>query len=257
MASGIVTLLTDFGTADPFVGVMKGVILGRHASAQVVDLAHGVSAQDVAEGAFWLERSYGWFPPGTVHVAVVDPGVGTTRAAVAVSAHGHYFVGPDNGILAGVARGGEVRQIQPAVLSLAPPSRTFHGRDVFAPAAAEIARGRPFEEIGPLVELAVGRVVPEPVRSEAGLGGAVVSIDRFGNAITNLGRELLPPGELEVCVADRVIPVVGTYADVGRGEIAAIVSSFDTLEIARRDGSAVEELGLTRGSGLSVRARGS
>ena len=121
MSSGVITLLTDFGTDDPFVGVMKGVILGRFPSARIVDLTHGIAPQDVAHGAFWLERSFRWFPAGTVHVAVVDPGVGTARAALAVRAAGHVFVGPDNGLLAGVIacdRAAEVRAIDITLLGL-------------------------------------------------------------------------------------------------------------------------------------------
>lgn len=255
MTGGVVTLLTDFGAKDPFVGQMKGVILARHRGATLIDLAHGVSPQDVVEGAFWIERSFAWFPPGTVHVCVVDPGVGGARAAVAIHARDHYFVGPDNGLLAGVARGGVVREIDLGAIGVCAPSRTFHGRDVFAPAAAELARGRPFAEIGPERPLTVGAPLPPPRRRADGVAGVVVSVDRFGNVITNIGRELLPPGALEVRAGDAVLPLLGTYADAAPGADLALVSSYETVEIARRDGDAAAALGLARGDEILVRSR--
>jgi S-adenosyl-L-methionine hydrolase (adenosine-forming) len=253
MLSGIVTLLTDFGVKDPFVGVMKGVILGRCRSASIVDLAHGVGAQDVAEGAFWLERCYRWFPEGSVHLAVVDPGVGSERAAVAMAARGHFFVGPDNGLLAGVADGGAVHGIDPAALGVRQPSRTFHGRDLFAPAAAELLRGRSLQELGPSTTL----LVPSPLaaaRREAGeVHGVVVSVDHFGNAITNIGRELLDGiEEPRVHAGARVLELIGTYSELEPGAAGALVSSFETVEIACRDGNAALALGLGRGAAVRV-----
>jgi S-adenosyl-L-methionine hydrolase (adenosine-forming) len=251
MPSGIVTLLSDFGTKDPFVGVMKGVISSRFPQATLIDLAHGVAAQDVVEGAFWLERTFRWFPAGTVHLAVVDPGVGSSRAAIALFAHGHFFVGPDNGLLAGVADGGEARELDPDALDVVDPSPTFHGRDVFAPAAAELARGRPFSELGAPARLAVGRLVPLPRSEGAVVHGVVVSIDRFGNAITNIGRDLVP-ARARVRAHETDLPLVGTYSDLEPGSAGAVLSSFDTVEIACRDGDAASVLRLARGSAVTV-----
>jgi S-adenosylmethionine hydrolase len=252
MTSGIVTLLTDFGTKDAFVGVMKGVILSRFPGATLIDLAHGIEAQDVVEGAFLLEKSFRWFPRGSVHLAVVDPGVGSARAAVAVAAQGHFFVGPDNGLLAGVAGGGDVRALDLGALGVSEPSATFHGRDVFAPAAAELARGRPLAELGSPHALAVGPLLPLPQRAGAEIRGTVISVDRFGNAITNVDRALVPPGA-RVTAGQRELPLVRTYADAAPGQIVALVSSFDTLEIACRDGDAARALGLGRGASIAVR----
>jgi S-adenosyl-L-methionine hydrolase (adenosine-forming) len=251
MPSNIVTLLTDFGDKDPFVGVMKGVMLARHPRLVIVDLAHGVAAQDVAEAAFWLERCHRWFPPETVHVAVVDPGVGSARAAVAVAARGHYFVGPDNGLLAAVAAGGEVRTIDLGALGLPEPSATFHARDVFAPAGAELAAGKRFSEIGPPTRLVVGAPIAAPELAAPELSGVVVSIDRFGNAITNIGSELVPPGAI-VKVDAATLPIVRTYSDLAPGAAGALSSSFGTLEISVRDGDAASVLSLRRGSQVVV-----
>lgn len=254
MPSGIISLLTDFGTKDPFVGVMKAVILSRHRAATIVDLAHGIAPQSVIEAAFWLERCFRYFPAGSVHLAVVDPGVGSERAAVAVEAHGHWFVGPDNGLFACVAVSGEVRRIDRDALGLPLPSATFHGRDVFAPAAAELARGFPFSSIGPLTALEHGPRVPEAERVGSEVRGVVVSVDRFGNAITNIGRELLP-AQARVLAGATELGVVRTYSDVEPGERAALIGSFETLEIAERDGDAARALRLERGSVVVVRAQ--
>jgi S-adenosyl-L-methionine hydrolase (adenosine-forming) len=251
MASGIVTLLSDFGTKDPFVGVMKGVLLARCPRLSIVDLAHGVAAQDVVEGGFWLARCFRWFPPATVHLAVVDPGVGSARAAVAVSAHGHFFVGPDNGLLALAAGGGEVRAIELSALGAGEPSATFHGRDVFAPAAAELAAGKPFAQIGPLTRLVVAAPIAAPQTLAGELRGAVVSVDHFGNAITNIGAELLPARAV-VRVGGEELPIVRTYSELPPGKLGALLSSFETLEIALRDGDAASALGLGRGSAVVV-----
>ena len=259
--SRIITLLTDFGTADPFVGVMKGVILGNFSQAQIVDLTHGIGAQDVAQGAFWLERSFRWFPPGTVHVAVVDPGVGTERAPLAVRAAQHVFVGPDNGLLAGIIareQEVEVRAIDPAKLGLVPPSATFHGRDVFAPVAAWLSAQRwAFEEVGPVATPAVKPVLAEPERHGAELRGTVVCADRFGNLITNLDAHLL--GDFtrpEVEIAGIVRPLVRTYADGRESDYVAVINAFGSVELALRNGSAQQTLGAGRGTAAVARSGG-
>jgi len=247
--SGVVTLLTDFGLEDPYVGIMKGAMLSRASGLTLVDLSHDVAPQDLDEAMFFLKQSYRWFPPGTVHLVVVDPGVGTARRALAVGAAGHYFVAPDNGVLGGVlSLEHAARELDSRVLGGEPPSRTFHGRDVFGPAAACLAAGAlGFAELGP----PCSQLVPserEPATWQDGhLVARVVSIDRFGNLITNAERAQLPTERLRVELAGRSFPLVGTYGDVAPGQCAALIGSYDTVELACRNGSAASVLHATRG----------
>jgi S-adenosylmethionine hydrolase len=257
--SGIVTLLTDFGLSDPFVGIMKGVILSRCRGVTIVDLCHGIPPQSVADAAFWLERSYGWFAPGTVHVAVVDPTVGSARRILSVRAHGHLFLAPDNGLLAAslTGPGSEVRAVDTARLGLQPPSATFHGRDVFAPLAAELASGRlAFADVGAPASAAPCVLEAPSVQAGAVLG-AVVTVDRFGNLITNLERRTLETaGARRVLIGGREVALRRTYADAAPGELLALINAFDVLELAVRDGSAERELGLGRGAPVSAPVAG-
>jgi len=255
--SGIVTLLTDFGVRDPFVGVMKGVMLCSGAPLSFVDLTHAVEPQQVGDAAFWLARAFRWFPPGTVHLAVVDPGVGTERAAVVARGGGHWFVAPDNGVLEVVARrvpGLEAREIDAERLGLEVRSRTFHGRDVFAPTAARLALGRVlFEDVGPVRALLPTTHVPEPVVEGRTARGAVIVLDHFGNLITNLAASALPAGAAwRVRVAERELPVVATFAAVPVGALAAVVGSFGELELFVRNGSAAALLSAERGTPVDV-----
>jgi S-adenosylmethionine hydrolase len=250
--------MTDFGLADPFVGIMHGVVLCRCREARVVDLCHGIEPQSVLEARFWLERSYEWFPPGTIHVAVVDPGVGTDRRALVVEASGHRFVAPDNGLLEGIVTGDDsarVFAVDPARLRLQVTSRTFHGRDVFAPTAAELASGRASaEDVGPVVASMATLDAPVARDVEGGVEGRVVTIDRFGNLITNV--EAAQAARLEapvVVVGNHELPLVGTYGEASPGSLLALVNSFGTVEIAERNGNAGKTLGIGRGATLLVR----
>jgi S-adenosylmethionine hydrolase len=253
----IVTLLTDFGTRDPFVGMMKGVVLSFERCLNVIDLTHEIEPQAVADAAFWLGQSFRWFPAGTVHVVVVDPGVGSERAGVVVRAHGHYFVGPDNGCFELVVRGApsvEVRRIDPARVGLLQPSRTFHGRDVFAPVAARLAASRlEFEDVGPPHALLATERVPEAVRGREGTTGTVVVVDRFGNLVTNLPAEVVWPGA-RLTLAGTTLEFVGTYADVAVGSAGAVIGSCGTIEVFVRDGSASALLGAKRGAKVTLSA---
>jgi S-adenosylmethionine hydrolase len=247
--SGMVTLLTDFGLEDPFVGVMKGVLLGNHQLVRVVDLTHGIRPGAISEGAFWLERSYRYFPAGTVHCAVVDPGVGSARAAVVVAAERHYFVGPDNGLLAEVtlhAPHVEVREIHTARHGLLGASHTFHGRDVFAVIAGRLATAElAFAEVGPPVHLQVPSPIPGVVSEADGFVGNVITSDHFGNLITSLrASEVLPASgaAFHVVIAGQRLRSVRTFADAQPGELVALVGSFGAIELAVRDGSARERL---------------
>lgn len=257
-ASGVISLLTDFGTSDPFVGVMTGVLLSRFAGARIVDLCHGIRPQAIAEAAFWLERCYRWFPPGTVHLAVVDPGVGSERRALAAAIDGHYFVLPDNGLLGPsllAAPDARVLALSVSELGLPLPSATFHGRDVFAPVAAGLASGaRSFESLGVPVE-ALPSVLPRAERTPGGVRGEVICSDRYGNLISNVDEALAQSsGAREVRVAGRRVPWRRTYADAAPGELLALVNAFGVIEIAQRDGSAERHLGLTRGAPVELGA---
>ena len=256
--AAVIALLSDFGTVDPFVGVMKGVILGRSPDVAIVDLTHAIPPQGIAEGAFWLERCARWFPKGTVFVAVVDPGVGTARRPLVVDACSMMFVGPDNGLLAPALCDATRRayRIDAEKLRLPEPSRTFHGRDVFAPVAAELAAGRiEPADVGDLVHDLVPTPLPSAVCSADHVEGTVVTIDRFGNLITNVGAELLGSFEhVHVEIGALELKLVATYGDVTSGDYAALVNSFGTVEVARRDGDASAGLGVERGARVVVRS---
>jgi hypothetical protein len=259
MPRPVVALLTDFGTDDPFVGTMKGVVLTRCPDATLVDLAHGVSPQRVEEGAFWLERSVGFFPEGTVFVVVVDPGVGSSRRAIAASSGGKVFVAPDNGILSlalACDPAAIVHAIDTDALGLAVRSRTFHGRDVFAPVGAEIAAGRlAVSGVGPRCDALAPLSASRLTRSPGVVEGTVISVDRFGNLITNVtvdDLKALPDARVEL--GQVRLPISQTYSDVKPGALVALVDAFDVLEIACRDGNASRLLGAERGAPVTVRS---
>ena len=239
----IITLLTDFGTADGYVGEMKGVLCTAAAGVSLVDVAHDLSPQDVDGARLALARYWQRFPPGTVHIAVIDPGVGSERAALAVESEGRYLVGPDNGVLSPALLHAGMRCVSLPVPSGAAP--TFHGRDVFAPAAAELARGAALHALGESLANPVVRRTPEATRREDGtIAGVVITIDRFGNAVTNL---MARRGGV-LSVGEHRLPLSRSYSDVASGALVALVGSSGLVEIARRDGSAAAQLGLTRGS---------
>jgi S-adenosylmethionine hydrolase len=262
--SGVITLTTDFGHKDPFVGVMKGQVLRRFPTAQLVDLTHEVLVHWPAEAGFWLGRSFRYFPAGTVHVAVVDPGVGSSRDIAIVEAEGQVFLAPDNGLLAGVLE----RLPSPPLLRLLDvailprldvhrPSATFHGRDIFAPLAAELAAGRLDPDVlGPTVAELVPGWLDEPVVSAGQVSGAVVTVDHFGNLLTNIDAMLLPQVPRPIVRAGgREMPLKRTYSDARPGDYLALVNSFGVLEIARAEQSAAHGLGLDRGAPVLVTAR--
>ena len=243
-----ITLLTDFGTRDGFVGAVKGVLAALAPDVLVDDIAHDLPAGDIRAAALALPRYWRRYPEGTVHLVVVDPGVGTGRRAIACSAAGRFLVAPDNGILTPVltTSGSRCFGIE-AAAHPAPISATFHARDVFAPVAAALASGTPPTLVGPAVDDPVVMPEPEAVRRGAAGIGSVVGVDRFGNATTNL-----PGGWAEqtsvVDVAGLRLVVRGTYGDVASGEALALVDSEGWIEVAVRDGSAAERLGLGAGT---------
>jgi S-adenosylmethionine hydrolase len=246
----VVTLLTDFGTADGYVAEMKGVILTRAPEAALVDVTHDVVPQDVEAGRLALARYWRRFPSGTVHLAVIDPGVGSARAALAVESDGRLLVGPDNGVLSPALLVAGARAVTLPVSGGASP--TFHGRDVFAPAAAELALGASLDAIGsPALDFVIRRT-PEPRRlADGSIEGQVITIDRFGNAVTNL----LGLRAQSVEVNGTMLPLLRSYADVPEGEPIAVVGSTGLIEIAVRNGSGAAAMGLERGSVVVVRPR--
>jgi S-adenosylmethionine hydrolase len=239
----VVTLLTDFGTADGYVAEVKGVLMSLAPGVTVVDLSHDIPPHDVESARLAVARYWRRFPHGTIHLVVVDPGVGSGRHAMAVSSDGRFLVGPDNGVLSPALLIPGVSAVTIPVPPDAAP--TFHGRDVFAPAAAAIARGQAFESLGRPLANPVVRRTPEVSRDADGrLCGQVMVIDRFGNAVTNLVG--IHGGTVET--GQRRIPVRRTYADVEPGQPVALVGSSGLLEIAVRDGNAAKELRLSPGT---------
>lgn len=263
--SGVITLTTDFGHQGPFVGVMKGRILSRFHEAKIVDLTHEIVVHWPAEAGFWLARSFEYFPAGTVHVAVVDPGVGTSRDIVAVIAREHIFLAPDNGLLAPIvgrhpdAKVVRVNTAQLGRLGISRPSATFHGRDIFAPIAAELAAGRCTpESLGDVVNanVLVPAWVDEPTTEPSSVAGVVITIDNFGNLISNIDATLIERYRLPLVHAgNHSFPLLRTYGDTRPGEYLALVNSFGVVEIARAEQSAAEGLGLSRGAPVVVRDR--
>ena len=261
--SGVITITTDFGHQGPFVGVIKGCILTRFPEARLIDLTHEIVVHWPAEAGFWLARAFSYFPAGTVHMAVVDPGVGTARNIVAVRAGGHFFLAPDNGLLAPVA----ARARDPYIVRLgaAPlahigihhPSATFHGRDIFAPVAAELASGRcRIEDLGDVTTTLVPSWVEDPTVETRSVSGMVITIDHFGNLITNIEAPLIERFRLPLVHAgNHAFPLLRTYGDSKPGEYLALINSFGVLEIARAENSAAEGLGLSRGAPVVVRDR--
>ena len=244
----IITLLTDFGTADGYVGEMKGVLLTRVPDATIVDITHEISPQDVDAARLTLARVWRRFPPGTIHIVVVDPGVGTDRAALAVASDERLLVGPDNGVLSPALLIAGAKAVTLEVPATA--SASFHGRDVFAPAAAALALGTELRSLGVAMAQPRIRRTPEPRRTGDGaLLGEVIGIDRFGNAITNIVG--LRAGTVEA--AGISLPLRRTYGEAPVGAPIAIVGSSGLIELAVRDGSAARVLRLTRGSAVLFR----
>lgn len=258
----IITLTTDFGLRDPFVGVMKGVILGICREALLVDLTHEVAAQEIMEGALALESAWRFFPPGSVHLAVIDPGVGSRRRALALRAGGHYFVGPDNGLFtfALLAGAWSAVSIEVPAYRLPEVSQTFHGRDIFAPAAAHLASGVALERLGPVITDPVRLTLPGFRREGDEIVGEVIGNDRFGNLLTSVTvdgvRELGSHGVIEVELGGRDLgPVARSYEEASAGAPTAIIGSGGRLEIFLRKGSARAVLGMGPGTPVRVRRR--
>jgi len=254
----IITLTTDFGWSDPFVGIMKGVILGIAPQAQIVDITHDVGAYDITEAAFVVSSSYSYFPAGTVHVVVVDPGVGTVRRPIAALARNHYFVAPDNGVLSFVLHSEAepppaVHHISNKELFRGPVGHTFHGRDIFAPIGAYLSTGIHLDSVGEPVSDFISSPFPkaEP-RGEGQLIARVVRIDRFGNVITDLRpSDLGTDFNIRIRGLD-VKRLCRTFAEGEPGEVFAVEGSTGFIEIALNQGSAAHRLQVLRGEEIEV-----
>jgi hypothetical protein len=259
----VITLTTDFGTLDWFVGTLKGVIAGIAPKSKVIDLTHELPPGDIRGGAFALAASCHFFPKGTVHVAVVDPGVGSRRKAIVAKTARAMFVGPDNGVLSWALAKEKITAIhalENEAFFLQPVSRTFHGRDVFAPVAAHLSLGVPIKKLGPALRNFVRLDWPEPRKKPDGIEGEVVYVDRFGNAITNLEGSLLRGSERASCEVYgrrcRVCALKTFYQAAAPNSLVALVGSSGFLEIAVNGGSAAKVLGVRIGTCVVLRRQG-
>jgi hypothetical protein len=250
MPSGLITLTTDFGTADHFVGTMKGVILSIAPRARIVDISHEIAPYALMEAAFVIAQAWRYFPKGTIHVLVVDPGVGSARRPILAQAEGQFFIAPDNGVLSLIYEqaAAKVRVISNSKVMREQISRTFHGRDVFAPAAAHLARGEPAARFGRLISDFVRFTGLKPSAiAKTRWSGIVVRADRFGNLITNFHIDEFPgvrtqPFELRIG-AERIHRLALTFSEAAAKELFLIVGSSGYFEIATNQASARELLG--------------
>ena len=258
--SGIITLTTDFGTSDLYVGVMKGVILNINPQAQIVDITHAIPPQNVYAATFQIDSAYRYFPRGAIHVIVVDAGVGSSRRAIVCQTETAFFVCPDNGILTSILDRERLIQavaVENPVYCLPQISNTFHGRDIFAPVAAHLLRGVPMGDLGRTITDLVRIPIPKPQVTEASIIGHVIWIDHFGNLITNISHNILESMEAR----EGFVIQVGTveidrinrsYAESEIGECLAIIGSLGRLEISVNQGDAARRLELRRGDPIII-----
>jgi len=265
--ASIITLTTDFGTKDPWVGAVKGVILSINPEATIVDISHGVSAQAIIEGSFVLSRAYPYFPDGTIHVGVVDPGVGTERRPVLIETERCFFIGPDNGLFTQVLLGGDIRQVIELDNSdyfLTDVSATFHARDIFAPVAAHLSSGVKPQALGTVMEEPLTLDLPEAEVTSDIIRGEVLYIDSFGNLITNIKEgdisDMQGRGDIDIDLRWRTIHgLVESYTEGESGERAgsavALIGSSGFLEIASYKANAAHSLGVEVGEKIDIRLR--
>ena len=257
----LITLTSDFGLHDAYVGIMKGVILTIAPEARLIDITHSISPQDVMEAAFVLKNAIPYFPPNTIHLAVVDPGVGTERRAIAIRKDQHWFVGPDNGLFSLVLNGTPPDEIvelnDPTYWLTDQPSDTFHGRDIFAPIAANLALEKPLNVLGTPIESIKPLNWVLPIADKEGIRGWVVHVDRFGNCITNISRELINKqrnGKAVKCYVGSSIldKIENTYGASVAGEPLMLFDSNELLEIAVNSGNASSLLNIRKGSAVDL-----
>jgi S-adenosylmethionine hydrolase len=264
-ARPIITLLTDFGWGDGHIGAMKGVILGINPDCRIIDLAHQVTSHDVLAAALILGQTYAFYPPGTIHLVVVDPGVGGVRKPLVLKTRDYLFVGPDNGCFTLVLKQEQEErayELAEERFRLARVSQTFHGRDIFAPAAAHLSLHIAPEEMGPAVVMAdlTRLAIPEPAKEGTTLRGEVIRVDSFGNLITNISQEALRefaldgPIEIEI-KGKRIKGLKRSYEEGKEGEVFALWGSAGLLEIALKEGNLLRELGWGRGEKIWIRRK--
>jgi len=272
----IIALTTDFGLQDAYVAAMKAVILGVNPNATIVDVCHSIEPQNIAQAAFLLSTVYAYFPKDTIHVVVVDPEVGSQRRPIILKTPEAYFVAPDNGVLSYVIRHGasperkypeaELTTLPPGLVAVEitnpkfwhqPVSATFHGRDIFAPVAAHLSLGVPLQEFGQVITSVNALPIPQPQLGKGGqLVGHVLHIDRFGNVVTDIHEEDLPPGRFHLQMAGRRIDSLSSsYASAEADQLLALIGSSGHLEVALRNGSAAALLGVKIGDEVSIRKR--
>lgn len=262
-AGGIVTLTTDFGMRDSYVAQMKGAIISIALRLTLIDVTHAISRHSIVQAAFIVSDVWRTYPDETAHIVVVDPGVGTDRRPIAIQAFDQYFVGPDNGVFSRVIEEAEERGSEWRAVALTKRdywraqdvSATFHGRDIFAPAAAHLVNGTFLTNLGDTITDPVRLTLPAPYRNDAGIHGEIIYIDGFGNCVTNIPASALPlPDTAGVTVTanDRTFPYVVTYGRVEDGAPVALIGSHGYLELAVRRGSAEQTLGLSVGTAVTV-----
>jgi hypothetical protein len=248
-------LLTDFGASDWFAASMKGVILSLNPAASIVDITHDIPPGDVQSAAFCLVSCYSCFPQQTIFAVVVDPGVGSKRAAIAIRAGEYFFVGPDNGVLSAVAENFEsieIRSIENPACFRSGVSTTFHGRDIFAPTAARLSLGFPYDDLGPKRPEMVRLIMPVAETKDGKIIGTVLYVDRFGNLITNISPSLITSSNARLQIGNSAIPVCSCYADVAEGKVLAVVGSCGFIEISVNLGNAAKKLGLRVGDQVLI-----
>lgn len=255
----LITLTTDFGLQDCFVGIMKGVIARINPHVQVIDVTHGIPAQNIMAGALALQHSIAYFPRGTIHVAVVDPGVGSARRPLLIECDGNYFIGPDNGVLSlaiGTLRPDYIVELSNPIYQLRPASATFHGRDIFAPAAAHLSLGVAPAAFGPKSATFLNLAQSKPRRREKTLEGEIVYIDAFGNLFTNIeSHDLTGPAVDHLEIAIGAVCVSGlsrSYGAAAVGDFVAVINSWGLLEIAAYRGNAQKTTGAKIGDKVTV-----
>ncbi|MBW4439804.1 MAG: SAM-dependent chlorinase/fluorinase [Plectolyngbya sp. WJT66-NPBG17] len=252
----LVTLLTDFGLSDVYVGVMKGTIAQINPQIQTIDLTHQIPPQDIATARFQLMNAYPYFPAETIHVAVVDPGVGSQRRSIAVQLKSGYVVAPDNGLISGIVNDAiaAVELNNPKYWRSQNPSATFHGRDIFAPVAAHLASGISLKELGTTIDLSsiVRLPIPDVIETASGLQGVIQAIDHFGNLITNISGERIRDQVWTIQIDKAIYPGRTTYADAESGEVVGLIGSHGWVELAINRGNAQNELKLKVGNTIAV-----
>lgn len=259
--SGVITLTTDFGHKGPFAAVMRGVILSRMPAAHVIDLAHDIPPQWPPEAGFWMSRAYSYFPPGTIHMGIVDPGVGTERDILIAQCDGHIFLAPDNGLLAELLDKTDDPEVwrldttRLAEINVTSISETFHGRDIFAPIAAELAAGRlNIHSIGDRVSEWIPGWLAEPEQGGDRISGAIITIDTFGNLISNIDAAMIDALREPVAyIAGQQLAMLSTYGRAKPGAFLALINSFGVVEIAKSEGNAAETMGIGRGAPIIIR----